>query len=516
MKRIHKKLWLALAGCLVLGAATGLAYWNGGDRAPVILSTTAHAADERPQDDQDPVPEDRAVSVNAVRPRLDPSFSTSIEQPAFVDAYYQADLMARLAGPVKTVVREIGDEVKAGDELIKIDAPDLQADLEQRESVIQQRLDEQALTEKNVKMARAAVDAAAGMVKIKQSEVQIAQATQSFRQKQLKRFQGLSSGPHPAMTEDILDERTQYSESAVAATATARAGVEKAKADLEEARAKLEAAEADIKLKKSLVQVARNERDKARALLDFATLRAPFDGVVARREVDPGSFVQNAATHPNSLMTIARTDIVTVYMKVPDSFAPLVRRNTEAIIQMNSLPGVVIHAPVTRFAPTLDTPEHDRTMRVEVDLYNGKPSNFKEFVARQKARGTGGLKSGGLPVLPKVTGDHPTDEPLGLLPGQYGKMRLVLRNFKNSYFLPSTAVFSQGGTSYVFLVKDGHVVKTPVEIMADNGHTLKLVLLERINGGEARKELTGNEEIVSSNQGELTDGQPVNAAVVAW
>ena len=95
-------------------------------------------------------------------------------------------------------------------------------------------------------------------------------------------------------------------------------------------------------------------------------------------------------------------------------------------------------------------------------------------------------------------------------------MKLVLQGFKNSYFLPSTAVFSQGGTSFIFLVKDGRALRTPVEILADNGKTLNLVLLEKSNGGVIRRELTGKEEIVSSNQGELSDGQSVKTTLVTW
>ena len=261
----------------------------------------------------------------------------------------------------------------------------------------------------------------------------------------------------------------------------------------------------------------RKDRDKAKALLDFATIRAPFDGVVTHRNVDPGSFVQDAAGgHPDPLLTLARTDIVTVYMKVPDNYASFVNRDTEAIIQMSSLPGVEIHAKVTRFSPSLLNPEHDRTMRVEVDLYNGTADQYKRFLAREQASGNADLKSHKLPTLPQVKGKEPGAQALGLLPGQYGKMRLVLRSFQGSYLLPSNAVLSQGGASYVFLVKEGRVVKVPVEIQADNGKTVKLVLIEKLAGGEIKRELTGKEEVVFSNQGELGEGQAVKPVAVQW
>src|SRR5207249_4626321 len=112
------------------------------------------------------------------------------------------------------------------------------------------------------------------MVKVRESEVQRANTMKNFRGKELKRFQGLASGNHPALTPDVLDERTLCYEEAVAASAAAEAAVLKARADLEEAKAKLGAARDDVSLKEVLVGVARKDKDKAQDMLDFATVRA--------------------------------------------------------------------------------------------------------------------------------------------------------------------------------------------------------------------------------------------------
>ena len=329
--------------------------------------------------------EGNAISVKTVRPRHDPSFNTSVEQPAFVEGYYQADLMARVAGPIKPggIVDAIGDRVKAGDVLVQIDVPDLEQDVLQKEAVVTQRQSELDLARANVKTADAAVKAAGWMIKVKESDVDRAVASRNFREKELHRFTNLAKGPNPAVTEDIVDERTEYYEAAVANVATAQAAVKDAQAELEKAQAKSEAADADVKVAESLVGVARKDRDNAQAWLDFATIRAPFDGVITRRKVDPGTFVQNATTaHTEPLLTVVRDDIVTVYMKVPDKFAAYVNPDTEAIIQMDLLPGLVIHGKVTRYSSSLDNPEHDRTMRVEVDLYNGSAEEYQAFLAQ--------------------------------------------------------------------------------------------------------------------------------------
>ena len=45
---------------------------------------------------------------------------------------------------------------------------------------------------------------------------------------------------------------------------------------------------------------------------------------------------------------------------------------------------------------------------------------------------------------------------------------------------------------------------------------MKIVLVEHIGSQEIKRELAGNEEIVSSNQGELSDGQAVKTAPIKW
>jgi multidrug resistance efflux pump len=503
---LRKKSVLGVGAAVVLAAALVAAV--------LLLPHGGLTPEARAEGGDGGDPADEAVPVKTIRPRRDPSFSVSVEQPAFVEAYYEADLKARVAGPIKPggIPVAIGDRVKAGDELVRIDVPDLEQDVQQKDAVIKQRQSELDLAKANVKTAAAAEKAAGEWIKVKQEEVGRAEASERFRQKELTRFKGLASGPNPAVTADVIDEATERYESARAGSAAARAAVGDARAELEKASAKSEAAAADVKVAESLIGVARKDREKAEALLGFATIRAPFDGVVTRRKVDPGDFVQNAATASTEpLLSVVRDDIVTIYMKVPDKFAPFVKPGTTAFLQLDLLPGLVIEGKVTRYSPTLDNPEHDRTMRVEVDLYNGSAAEFQTFLAREKELGNGDLKSRALPVFPRVAGKDVKDHPLRLMPGQFGKMRLVVNSFQNAFLLPRSAVVTQGGTSFVYVVKDGRALKMPVEVQADNGELVKAALVEKVNGMAVKRDLTGDEEIVSSNQGELNNGQAVKA-----
>jgi multidrug efflux pump subunit AcrA (membrane-fusion protein) len=274
---------------------------------------------------------------------------------------------------------------------------------------------------------------------------------------------------------------------------------------------------------------------RARALADYARITAPFDGVVVRRNVDVGDFVQNAERGPaEPLMTVARTDIVTVFGKLPDNVAPFISRNTTVQILMDDLPGVTIEGRVTRYAPAIQS--QDRTMRVEVDLYNGSLASWQKLEARTRDEALSVLGGGnpltaaalvglgeagwstlrkgaseGLPTYPRAGGQGAPAQLL--LPGMTGTMRVELRQFNGGCLLPAGAVFNRGGKSYVLQVTDGVTRLVPVRVQVNDGVLAKVVV---VGDGQEPRELTGAEEIVRTRQTEIGEGRKVAGAVEPW
>jgi len=478
-------------------------------------------------------------SVKTVRPTKQPTLVVSVQELAKVEAFFQADLRARTAGQVKTIYKDINNTVTKGELLISIDAPELQADVDRKAAEVTQREKEVLLAEQKAEIAKAAVDVAFEDIALKKAAVSEAEATCDLRKTRWERFQKLAKKEESVVADAAVDEVKRDYHIAVADCARSEADVRKATAEWRQMKATSAAALVDIQQKKIAVEVARRERDYAQTLADLTRITAPFDGAIIKRNVDPGSFVQNSTTgNSEPLITLARTDIMTVSMKVPDNYAPYVSVNTDAVLQLDELPGILLHGKVTRYSPSIDL--KDRTMLVQVDLYNGTDPEYERFVAEGVAAflaPLGSLPPGPaivstaagrqswsrhrkgdddpLPVIPRVSGRAHLDQPHRLLPGMSGQMRLLLRRFNDVYLLPVSAVFSRGGKQYIAQVVDAKVRLVPVRVQVDDGAWVKVAVMN-VKEGDLQGELsdlTGNEEIIAAGQGELEDGQAVNPSL---
>ena len=247
--------------------------------------------------------------------------------------------------------------------------------------------------------------------------------------------------------------------------------------------------------------------DRSLAKTEKAMLRAPFDGEVSARAVDVGAFISSAAIVPGApaLISLTRTDIVTVSMKVPESFTAWVTPDTEAELRFDAFPGRALKCRLSRISPSMSA--IDRTLLVEVDLYNGTADQYKAFSAREKATGNADLKSRKLPVFPEGLDAGGAAR---IRPGMFGRMKLSFKGVGGAALIPSSAIVRQGGLSYVYRVEGGKASRVLVQVNTDDGVNARVLVPE--NGGASTRELSESDEIVVSNQGELEDGSPVTAA----
>jgi multidrug resistance efflux pump len=457
----------------------------------------------KPQTDA-PEAAPKAIAVKTVRPRRDQNSQMTVERPADVEAYYRAAIEAQVAGEVKWVRVAPGSPVEKDQVLVRIHVPDKQAVVNEKKNIIVQREREHELMQEKKSAAEEAVKTALANVKLKDALILAAKAQTHYREVELENLERLWKSD--SIQKIARDAGAKALEAARADEDGANAAKIKAVQEVEDARAQVKVVEAEVKRSKQLIEVARSDYDQAAAIAEYAVVKAPFRGAVVRRQIDPGSFVQNASTgQPTPMLTLERSDIVTVVMNVPDNYAAYVAPGTEAVIRLDSLPGIKIHGKVTRFAPSVATAAHDRTMRVEVDLWNGPPDAYQGFFADPKNLAE--LKEGPLPILPELTGKGPLPPTQHLLTGTYGNMTLILKSFGQIELIPSQAIIRQGGRTSIYVVRDGKAHLMYVQVQVDDGTQAHVVPLGK--SGEILGHLAENEQVIISNLEELTEGQPV-------
>ena len=97
---------------------------------------------------------------------------------------------------------------------------------------------------------------------------------------------------------------------------------------------------------------------------------------ISSRNVDPGNFVQNATTGASeTLIGVARIDLVTVVTKLPENVAPFLSRTTEATLEFDDLPGVSFAGRVTRYAPAVSISERSSSsLKARIAGASARPS----------------------------------------------------------------------------------------------------------------------------------------------
>jgi len=248
--------------------------------------------------------------VNVVRPRRDASHAELL-LPGSALPWLQADLYARTNGYLKQRLVDIGDRVKQGQLLAVIEAPDIDAQLEQAQATV--------------------VQSRATLVRAEADEVYAGQQEERFT----KLYQ-----QNAATQQDYENYITLH-----------------------------KSATANVSAMKATIQV--NEADVLRltTLQAFQKLTAPFDGVVTARNVDPGDLV--TADNPGSerlLFRIQDTDPVRVFVDVPQIDSTFIKRGQPATVFRREDPSRLFTGTVSRTADSLDSVT--RTLRTEIDIPN--------------------------------------------------------------------------------------------------------------------------------------------------
>ena len=234
---------------------------------------------------------------------------------------------ARVPGYVEKWTVDIGAKVTKGQALAVLAVPELDAEAEQKQAMIEEAEAKRIQAKAAQEVAEAnLVSAQAKLVEVK-AGTKRADADLARWQAEFKRVEQLFQ--EHAQTGSLVDEtrsKLRASESTrdevYAQGKTAEAAVRQSEAMLAKARADLTAATASIK-------VARSDAHRVQALRQFATIVAPYNGVVTRRHVDVGDLTE-PGNHGEPLFMVARDDIVRINVSVPEMYATEVEPGNRA------------------------------------------------------------------------------------------------------------------------------------------------------------------------------------------
>ncbi len=312
VSRQHKLLVLAgVVACLLVAAAAKKLIRGSADPTEGAVEAAQH------------------VAFAAVAPVKRETIATSLSIAGQFMPYQNVELHAKVAGYIRHIYVDIGDRVRQGQVLAVLEIPELIAQVNEAEAAVHHAEEEILRAKSDVSRAEAG---------------------------------------HVALHANSLR---------LADTDKARPGLI-AQQELDDATAKDRASEAQVSASKSALAAANQQLEVARAnkqhftaLSDYATITAPYDGVVTWRYADTGALVQAGTSNTSGLpvVTLAQVNILRLRVPVPESAAAKVRVGQTADVKVQAT-GEDFTGKVTRFTDALDP--STRTMQVEIDVPNDK------------------------------------------------------------------------------------------------------------------------------------------------
>jgi RND family efflux transporter MFP subunit len=230
--------------------------------------------------------------------------------PATTAAFAQANIFARASGYIDKRNVDIGDNVKAGELLAHITAPEIEHQIQQAQASIGQS----------------------------QAALQQAQANAELANVTWGRDKPLVQQGWVTKQQGSVDEQT-----------------------LQAQQAAVGVAQQNLAAQQAQLKVLQQQQD-------YQSVVAPFDGTITQRNIDVGSLVQADATTGTFMFTVMQSNVIRTYVHVPQDAAFGLEPGVGAKIRVPEIPGREFPAKVTRVADALEP--NTRTLLTEVDIPN--------------------------------------------------------------------------------------------------------------------------------------------------
>ena len=360
---------------------------------------------------------------------------------ASVTGYETTSVKAKLGGYVKKIGQvdgeqvDIGMRIKKDTLLLELDVPEMANEIAEKQALVEQ-------AKSAVLQAQAVVQEAEAQVLQRSAEAEQARAKKAEKEALIQfnqiKYQRLAAMQKKgAVGSESVDEAVYSLNAAKASLAAIAADIKAAETNIEAAKAGVRRTKADVANANANVKVAQAALAHSRTMARYATLKAPFDGLITHRGVDHGDYVvsadKNSAAMP--LFELTQTDRIRVAVGVPTVKAAKVAVGQKAVFHgIGGMAGRQFIGKVKRTAGVLDA--KTRSLRIEVDFTN--------------------------PVK-----DAKTGEDVELQPGLFGTLTIVRHEWNKENPIPVVPVSAAGtdaGRSFVVVQQDGKLTRRYVDV----------------------------------------------------
>jgi RND family efflux transporter MFP subunit len=214
---------------------------------------------------------------------------------------------------------------------------------------------------------------------------------------------------------------------------------------------------------KASAQAAAANVARLEQLQGFEKVVAPFDGVITQRLTDIGDLINAGNSGMGAqLFRIAKTNVMRVFVPVPESYSDQITDHLKASLELTALPGQEFEGTVTRSSDSITAGSH--TLLIDIPNPTGK-----------------------------------------LLPGAYAEVHIHLANQMQHLIIPEGAVLFQAAGPQVAVVDNKNQIQLhKVTLGRDFGTTI-----------EVMDGITASDQIVSSPPDYLVNGMPVTVEPAA-
>lgn len=296
----------------------------------------------------DPPPAPAALAPAATAPVVSRTWVAAAARPLQEEVPAVGSLRARqttrvgaeVSGEVAEVLVDVGDRVKKGQPLVRLDPTFFDIEVAQRRA--------------DVEAAKARLASAEQAIQTLEAEVEHAEVAAADAALELERMRALwekPAGEAPSIPRSRYDAARFGHDEAAARLRSARSRVA-------EARARRSEAAVGVELATQALRFAEQRRREA-------TVTAPFDGVVTARFVDPGEPV--TATPVTHLLEVQETSTLYLEFALPQELLAVVRQGTPVRFEAEGVHDGGAAGAIGLVFPTIDPTTRSFRCRVVVD-----------------------------------------------------------------------------------------------------------------------------------------------------